>query len=122
MIMSSLVGSGFTPGTTPPAGPPTNGQQFTYAGGALIGLYWTKGDPLAETEITYLVEPGTPNANTPVFDKVAPNVTTYDTGEAHLTIWNCWWYVRHKRGGQVTAWERCEHPDNLITCAGQGGL
>ena len=106
MIMSQLGGSDYVPGTTPPAGPPTNGNLFTYAGGALIGLYWTKGDAFAETQIAYALDPTTPTS-TDIVDKVAPGVTNWDTGVTSDD--RCYWYVRHLRGGVTTAWERCEH-------------
>ena len=76
---------------------------YSYGGG-LIGLQWTNGDPLAETEVGFRLDNTRTLEPTSVLTKVSPGVTGYETGETAGENTTCTWWIRHKRGGSTTAW------------------
>lgn len=109
-LIRAFVGLGQAAGTasedvdtTPPTGPPTNASAYTYSG-SLIGVQWTNGDSLANTEIGFNSSDADP---TSVTDTVGPGDTTYETA----TEDRCFWSVRHIRNGFVTVWVRAPHGD-----------
>ena len=93
-----------TPDTTPPSGAPTSASAYTY-GGTLVGVQWTNTDTNAHTELGIGADSTTDP--TSVSASAAPGETTYETG----TTTKCWWYVRHKRNGQASAWVYAPHGD-----------
>lgn len=107
MIQSSFGVTGFEPSTTPPDGPPTNAVLYSYGGDSYVGLSWTNGDPDAETQIGYAEDPNGTTEPTSVLATVAPGVTGYENNLVYVE--RCFFWVRHKRGGQLTAWVRCNH-------------
>jgi hypothetical protein len=84
----------------PPSGPPTDVS--TYNSGdeenPETGIQWTNGDATANTQIgqstSASVDP------TSVYASVAPGVTSYETGIASSN----YWYARHAKNGQFSAW------------------
>ena len=113
MIQSAFLVTGFEPSTTPPDGPPTTVQLYTYSGGR-IGVAWINGDIDAETEIAYIPDPTgliEPDAGD-IVTTVAPNYNIYETG---LKTQVCTYWIRHKRGGQTTVWVKADR--GSIACA-----
>ena len=104
MIMSQFSGSAeYTPESVGPTGPPVSPTMYSYSGG-FIGIQWTNGDSSAETEVAFVddntrtIEPSSPSE---IQTKVSPGVTGWESEQSADT---CTWYVRHKKGGQTTAW------------------
>lgn len=108
MIRSAFFGSSdaYTPPTEAPTGPPTDVGLVKFGGG-LFGIWWTNGDSAAETEIGYREDPTGVLEPTTYFDKVAPGLTTWN-GEDFT--YACYYWVRHRKGGQVSAWVQAQ-PD-----------
>jgi len=109
MIASSFTVTGFEPSTTPPDGPPTNGNLYAYGGETYVGLYWTPGDYDAETQIAYVIDPTGTTEPSPgdIIGLVGPGVQGFEDDLDYIE--RCYYWVRHRRGGQYSAWERCEH-------------
>jgi hypothetical protein len=77
-------------------------------------MYWTSGDTDAETEIAYVLDLSgvtEPTLPSEIVTKVSAGVAGYETG---LNDQTCYWWIRHKRGGAVSAWARVNHS---FTCA-----
>jgi hypothetical protein len=93
-----MLAADYTPPTIPPDGPPTNVSIYLYEGFSKVGVQWANGDPLATTEIgfnsTEDVEP------TGATDLVGAGSTSWESGDVN----RCWFWVRHCRGGQYSAW------------------
>lgn len=96
----------------PPAAPPSNASVYFY-GGDLVGVRWTNGDPLASTQIGRSVH--SDGAGIEVLTTASPGTAAKETGSLSyydadgnpLTVADrqtYFWYVRHIRGGVVTAW------------------
>jgi len=87
----------FIPDTTPATGAPTNPTAYIYAG-KYAGVQWTNGDVSAQTELGVsvgpLIDPSTRFAIVPAGE------TSTETG----SLTRCYWYVRHRKNGQYTAW------------------
>lgn len=97
MIQSFNYAGSYAPSSTPPDGPPTLVSLYPY-GGRDYGIQWVNGDALAETEIGFnATEDVEPTSYT---QKVPPGTTSYDLRTRN----KCYWWVRHKRGGQYSAW------------------
>jgi hypothetical protein len=97
----------------PPSGPPTSPQVYEYSVG-LYGVSWTNGDVLAHTEIgksaAALIEPTSREAIK------NPGITSWDSGTETCQ----YWWVRHVRNGQYSAWVLADEPSG--GCGGGGGL
>lgn len=111
MIASMLSGAEYVPPTTAPDGPPVSPSLYTYQGGK-VGVQWTSGDTAAETEIGYRADPFATLEPLSVLDTTAPAVTGWESG-IKATTQACTYWVRHKKGGQVTAWVAATHS---LTC------
>jgi hypothetical protein len=88
-------------GGSGPAAPPSNVTTFLYAG-SLIGVQWANGDASAETEIAYAATEsgGQPDGDPLSFGTVGAGETAYETGQAATQ----YYWVRHVRNGQYSAW------------------
>lgn len=111
-LMPAVPAADAVPDTTPPSGPPTNTSAYTYSGDK-IGVQWSNGDITAETEIARtagaLIEPT-------ARDYIAPATeTSFQTGSTS----RCYWWVRHRKNGQYSAWVFAEHTSG--SCEGDGG-
>ncbi len=96
-----MISGEYVAPTTGPTAAPISPSLYTY--GNKIGVQWTSGDATAETEIGYRADPFATLEPTVITDKVAPAVTGYETGfTKNQQV--CTWWVRHRKGGQVTAW------------------
>lgn len=92
-----------TPG---PSDVPDGTGTEEYGSGPLARLLWTNGDASASTQIGqsigWWITPDT------IYDTVAPGITAEDTNSTSF----CFWWVRHIRNDQVTAWV----PIDSISC------
>ena len=103
------------PDTTPPSGPPTSPQVFEYGGAPYYGVQWTNGDSTAHTEIgnsaAALSDPAGRDAI------VSPGTTSYQTSSEECQ----YWFVRHVKNGQYTAWVLADDPAEGCGDGGGGG-
>lgn len=111
MIMAVAGG----PATDVSAGPgptaaPSSGV-FELLGGDDYGLAWVNGDPTSSTQIAFKTPPGEPPAGEYI---VSPGVTafnvTFETG-LDLNDDTEFWYVRHVKNGQYSAWSAAIGPE-----------
>jgi hypothetical protein len=107
MIRTPFFGSSdaYTPPTDPPSAAPVSAGLVKFGGG-LFGIFWSNGDSAAETEIGYRQDPLGVLEPTTFLDKVAPGLTTWNGENFEYA---CYYWVRHRKGGQVSAWTRAEH-------------
>jgi len=86
------------PDTTPPASAPTNLSAFT-VNRVETGIQWVNADADSNTQIgrssSSSVEP-----TSELSALLAPGETIYETGDERHE----WWWARHYRNGQYSAW------------------
>ncbi len=84
-----------------PTGPPTNVSTYNAGdeGDPRTGVQWTNGDVTAQTQTGFSTDSGTDP--TGPWLASAPGVTSQDTTDSTT---GRWWWARHVKNGQVTAW------------------
>jgi hypothetical protein len=81
-----------------PDGAPTDASAYPY-GGTLVGVQWRSTDLTASTQVA-LTGGAEPTSAGQIVDTVAAGGENYETG----TTTNGFWWVRHAKNGQFSAW------------------
>lgn len=114
-LLMAVPDPALVPDTTPATGAPTDTTAYIY-GGQYAGVQWTNGDVSAETEVGIgigpLLEPSGRFAIAPAGE------TSINTG----SLTRCYWFVRHRKNGQYTAWVHAPQGAGCdIPGTGEGG-